>query len=93
VEKINATLLGAIPRERGAGTVKPFDRAQDRQEEMKQHTKPLLPPALSSVEGLWSSFKRRCGIFGSGTPERKYRNIFAMIRYSLCLQPGTPGGW
>ena len=22
--------------------------------------------------------KRRCGIFGSGTPERKYRNMFSL---------------
>jgi hypothetical protein len=72
--------------------VEPFDRAQGRQEEMEQHTKPLLPPALSSVEGLWSSLKRRCGNYGCRrvlrstvfpgeegySGNRNSRNIFAM---------------
>jgi hypothetical protein len=40
--------------------------------------------------------RNRRGIFGSGTPERKCRDIlFLMLEFSvtLCLKPGTPGGW
>jgi len=45
---------------------------------MEQHTKPLLP--------LWSSFKRRCGNYVCRySGRRNSRNIFAMIRNSLCL--------
>ena len=64
--------------------MEPFDRAQGRQEEREQHTKPLLP--------LGSSFKKRCGNFGHGTPWAEFPQHCIRFVCLLCVSSEAGGG-